>query len=181
MGKSLNKEIRYFYQGEIGSLHYCIVEHSRFDPFSLVKSIVKDSGVIILGLDSYKIKGKKLDFFLKSFIEEGIDARLQSGNLWIDKEDSAKYYRGEYSILEGNEYIFTETPPKVEISLSDSPLKGWKQTKLKENVIRTLEQILVANDLYAYDDFMDCLFVSKEASIIDAIAREVNSIINTFQ
>ena len=172
------KEISYFCQGFTGTLHYCILEHSGFDPYELVSTIVKDSGIIILSLDSSEIKGEDLDYIQKSLKEDGINATIQSGNLWIGKEDSSKYYNSEYSIIEGNEHIFTSNLPKSQIPKFGNPIKGWHGDKLKNKVVQILEQNLLDDDLYAYDDYLDCLFVSKNESIISLIAKNVEKFKN---
>ena len=161
-----------------GSLHYCIVEHSGLDPYELIDSIVKGQGIIVLSLDHYEMKGNELDSTINFLKKKGIKARRESGNLWIDEEEAPKFNQPDAGGLEGNEYIFTANQPKVQLSSLGYPLKGWHKNKLKDQVYKILEQNLQGKDLYACDDYSDCLFISKSESVILSIASNVKSFKN---
>jgi hypothetical protein len=173
MAENISGKILSFSQGEGDDLHYCIVEYRGLDPYELVRDSLVDLGIVFLCLDGDKLRGKNRIKYQEILNKANIPATLVRGNLWIGNEDAPIYFNGKPPIIQGNEFIFSAMAPIKEISSITNPLKGWNKNKLKEKVIAVLKATLKDGDVYVYDDFTECLFVSKKKDAIESIESKI--------
>jgi hypothetical protein len=173
MSENISERILYFSQGEGDDLHYCVVEYRGLDPYELVRDSLVDLGIVFLCLDGDKLKGKNKIRYQQVLNKANIPATLVRGNLWVGNKDAPIYFKGNPPIIQGNEFIFSVVAPITEIRPISNPLKGWDKNKLQEKVLAVLKAILKEGDIYVYDDFTECLFVSKNKDAIESIKSKV--------
>lgn len=179
----IKKEIKYFHSDSIDSLFYCVIEHSGIDPFEFIENLVSDLSILILELDG---PCKVTEEYIHSLIEwgknNGVPIREIYGYPWIEAQYWPKIINYNTRICEGDALLFTVKPPDSEKIPDKLPgPSGFLGDKLKKSDIGVLSTLLEEKDIYVYDDFVNCLFVTKNQRIHDNIIDKVKKIKNSQQ